>query len=128
VFSVNDDRMLIWLNDRSPAAGSFAKNFLLNYNGNGSGSDGMAKATGINGNPKAYTAAGNAKIYAAQEAADFIGVPFSDGRVPDLIGIAQYGTVYTGGTKKSAEHGGDIPQDRDVPILIAGGSIAIGAN
>jgi Type I phosphodiesterase / nucleotide pyrophosphatase len=123
VFSVNDDGMLIWLSDRSPAAESFAKNFLLNYNGNGSGSDGMAKATDINGNPKAYTAAGNAKIYAAQEAADFIGVPFNDGRVPDLIGIAQYGTVYTGGTKKIAEHGGDNPQDRDVPILIAGGSI-----
>ena len=122
-FSVNDDGMLIWLSDRSAAAESFAKNFLLSYNGNGTGADGQAKATDINGNPKPYTAAGNAKIYAGEEAAEFIGVPFRDSRVPDLIGIAQYGTVYTGGKKKIAEHGGDNPQDRDVPILVAGGSI-----
>lgn len=119
-FSVNDDGMLIWLNDRSNAAETFAKNFLLNYSGNGTGADGQAKATDINGNPKPYTQAGNAKIYAGQEAANFIGVPFNDARVPDLIGISQYGTVYTGGKHKIAEHGGDNPQDRHVPILISG--------
>jgi phosphoglycerol transferase MdoB-like AlkP superfamily enzyme len=27
--------------------------------------------------------------------------------------------VYTGGTAKIAEHGGDDPQDRHVPILVA---------
>ena len=35
----------------------------------------------------------------------------------------QHGVVYTGGTKKIAEHGGDDPQDRDVPLLIAGPAI-----
>lgn len=40
--------------------------------------------------------------------------------MPDVIGIAQYGTVYTGGQKKIAEHGGDNPQDRDVPIVVSG--------
>jgi hypothetical protein len=105
---------------------AFAKSFLLSYTGTGTGKDGHAKATDINGNPKAYTQAGNATIYAGQEAANFIGVPFSDARVPDLIGIAQYGTVYTGGTGKIAEHGGDNAQDRHVPILVSGGPIHAG--
>jgi hypothetical protein len=39
--------------------------------------------------------------------------------VPDIIGLAQHGVVYTGGKKKIAEHGGDDPQDRDVPILVS---------
>ena len=125
-FSVNDDGMLIWLSDRSSTAETFAKTFLLSYNGNGSGADGRAKATDINGNPKAYTQAGNATIYAGQDAANFIGVPFNDARVPDLIGIAQYGTVYTGGKGKIAEHGGNNPQDRDVPILVSGGPLGEG--
>jgi hypothetical protein len=120
-FSINDDGMLMWLNDRSGAA--FAKNFLLNYNGNGTGSDGHAKSTDINGNPKPYTSTGLATIYAGQEAADFIGVSASDARVPDLIGIAQYGTVFTGKKGKIAEHGGNNPQDRDVPILVSGGPV-----
>ena len=37
---------------------------------------------------------------------------------PTSLGIAQYGVVYTGGKSKIAEHGGDDPQDRDVPILV----------
>jgi phosphoglycerol transferase MdoB-like AlkP superfamily enzyme len=44
--------------------------------------------------------------------------------VPDLFGIAQYGTVYTGGQGKIAEHGGANPQDRDVPLVISGGGVA----
>jgi hypothetical protein len=122
-FSVNDDGMLIWLNDRSVTAETFAKSFLLSYNGNGTGTDSHAKATDINGHPKAYTAAGNATIYAGQDAANFIGVPFSDARVPDIIGISQHGVVYTGGKGKIAEHGGNDPQDRHVPILISGGDV-----
>jgi hypothetical protein len=120
-FSVNDDGTLIWLNDRSGA--SFARTFLLGYAGNGTGTDGKATANGIDGNPKAYTAAGLATIYAGQQAADFVGVSVNDARVPDLIGISQYGTVYTGKKKKIAEHGGNNPQDRDVPIVVAGGPV-----
>jgi hypothetical protein len=40
-----------------------------------------------------------------REAARLIGVPYLDARVPDIIGIA--------------EHGGDDPQDRNVPILVS---------
>jgi hypothetical protein len=113
-FSVNDDGMLIWLSDRTPAAETFAKNFLLNHSGTGND---------INGNPKPYTASGLAQVYAGGDAASFIGVPFSDARVPDIIGISQYGVVYTGGKKKIAEHGGDNPQDRDVPLVVSGNPI-----
>jgi arylsulfatase A-like enzyme len=38
--------------------------------------------------------------------------------VPDVIGIAQYGVVYTGHKGKIAEHGGDHLEDRNVPILV----------
>ena len=52
--------------------------------------------------------------------AGFFGVPRGDARVPDLVGIVQHGVVYTGGTGKIAEHGGDDPQDRHVPLLVYG--------
>jgi hypothetical protein len=60
---------------------------------------------------------GLAQIYAGQEAADFFGVPYSDPRYPEVFGRVQIGVVYAGGSK-IAEHGGDNPADRNVPILI----------
>jgi Type I phosphodiesterase / nucleotide pyrophosphatase len=113
-FSVNDDGMLIWLNDRSDAATSFARDFLLGFSGTGND---------INGNPKPYTQAGNAQIFAGADAAAYFHVAPGDPRVPDLLGIAQYGVVYTGGHGKIAEHGGANPQDRDVPLVVSGGSL-----
>jgi len=110
-FAVDDDGVLMWLNDRSPTATEFAKQFLLGYSGTGND---------INGKPKPYTHAGLTQVYAGEAAADFMGVQPGDGRVPDVIGIAQYGTVYTGGKGKIAEHGGDNPQDRNVPIVVSG--------
>jgi hypothetical protein len=65
----------------------------------------------------------SSEIYTGVDSANFMGVPFADPRVPDVIGIAQYGTVYTGGTKKIAEHGGDNPQDRNVPIIVSGNPV-----
>jgi hypothetical protein len=117
-FSVNDDGMLAWLNDRSTAADNFATSFLLGYSGTGND---------INGNPKPYTSSGLSQVYAGKDAAAFIGLPANDARVPDIIGIAQYGTVYTGGHGKIAEHGGDNPQDRDVPLLVSGQPVAAAA-
>jgi arylsulfatase A-like enzyme len=125
-FAVNDDGWLMWTNDRSQAATDFARNFLLSYNGKGDKSDGKAKATDIQGNPKAYTGAGLSTIYSGAAAAAFMGVPAGDPRVPDVIGIAEYGTVYTGGTGKIAEHGGDNPQDRDVALIVSGGEVPEG--
>jgi hypothetical protein len=74
----------------------------------------------INGNPKPYTSSGLAHAYAGAEAAAVFGVPAGDARVPDVLGIAQHGSVYTGKQGKIAEHGGDDPQDRDVPLLVSG--------
>ncbi|HKW07819.1 MAG TPA: alkaline phosphatase family protein [Candidatus Dormibacteraeota bacterium] len=122
-FAVNDDGWLQWDNDTSQAAADFAKAFLLAYNGKGDGSDGKAIATDIQGSAKPYTSTGLSAVHAGADAANFTGVPFGDPRVPDVIGIAQVGTVYTGGTGKVAEHGGDNPQDRDVALVVSGGDV-----
>jgi hypothetical protein len=115
-FAVNDDGWLMWTTDRSQEATDWAKKFLQNYSGTGND---------IFGKPKAFTSAGldPNKIYSGAAAAAFMGVPFGDPRVPDLIGVSQYGTVYTGGKGKIAEHGGNNPQDRDVPIVVSGGEV-----
>jgi type I phosphodiesterase/nucleotide pyrophosphatase len=110
-FSINDDGMVIWLNDRSATATQFAKTFLLNHSGTGND---------INGNPKAYTASGLKKVYAGAAAAAYFDVTAGNSRVPDVFGISQYGVVYTGKKAKIAEHGGANPQDRDVPLVVSG--------
>jgi hypothetical protein len=110
-FAVDDDGMLIWLNDRSDAATSFARTFLLNHSGVGND---------IRGNPKPYASSGLAQVYAGATAAHYFGVQAGDPRVPDVLGISQYGVVYTGKMGKIAEHGGANPQDRDVPLVVSG--------
>lgn len=139
--SINDDGMYIWLtvprSDPSyQSAADFARTFLLGYDGNGTGSDGKAKATSVTGDPKAYTHAGldPLRTVAGAAALTFFtsranvsgsvsGETERLSRVPDLVGVAQVGTVYTGGTKKIAEHGGANPQDLSVPLLVAGAHV-----
>jgi hypothetical protein len=104
----DDDGMLLWLNDRSTTATDYARQFLLNYN------DSTASVDG-----KPVTSAGLSQVYAGAAAAQLIGVAPSDPRVPDVIGIAQYGVVYTSHKTKIAEHGGAHTEDRNVPILVA---------
>ncbi len=114
VFSVDDDGMLLWTSDRSAAATGFVKTYLLTH---------TATGNDINGNPVTMIpASGLTQVYAGEGVADLIGVSAMDPRLPDVIGIARYGTVYTGGQGKIAEHGGDNPQDRNVPILVSGPS------
>jgi arylsulfatase A-like enzyme len=117
-FSIDDDGMYMWLNDRSQAAADFAKTFLLGHSGTG---------TDITGAPKPYTQSGLATVYAGADAAAYFHIPAGDTvgnqRVPDLVGITQVGTVYTGGKGKIAEHGGANPQDREVPLVVTGGNI-----
>jgi hypothetical protein len=103
----DDDGMLLWLNDRSQTATDFARSFLLNYHDSSASIDG-----------KPVVSAGLQTVYAGSAAATFIGVSQTDPRVPDVIGIAQHGVVYTGKKAKIAEHGGDDIQDRNVPILV----------
>jgi hypothetical protein len=123
--SLNDDAMLLWFanGNRSALADSFATTFLQGYNGDGTGTDGHAKATDVATASVAYTAAGLAAIHAGPEAAAFIGTDVGDPRVPDVIGVVQHGVVYTGKTAKIAEHGGDDPADRHVPLVVAGPGI-----
>jgi hypothetical protein len=110
-FTVDDDGMLMWLNDRSPAATEFAKQFLLSHSGVGND---------INLNPKAYTQSGLAQVFAGEAADEYFKVPSGDPRAPDVLGISQYGVVFTGGHGKIAEHGGANPQDRNVPLVVSG--------
>ncbi|WP_433305344.1 alkaline phosphatase family protein [Actinoplanes sp. CA-030573] len=112
---INDGAMLMWLADRSPAAAAFAQRFLPGHDGTGNDITGAAKP---------YTASGLAHVYSGAAAAGFIGVRPGDERVPDLIGIAQPGVVYTAKKSKIAEHGGNTPADRHVPIVVAGAGIA----
>lgn len=114
-FFVNDDAMIMWLADRSPAAAAFVKERLASGTGEG---------TDIAGNPKPFTASGTDKIYAGAESAAFFGSAPSDPRVPDLYATTQPGTVYTGGTSKIAEHGGVTAADRNVPLIVAGPGIS----
>src|SRR4029079_4570459 len=57
------------------------------------------------------------KVEAGAAPPDADGVPYSDPRYPHVFGRVQIGVVYTGGSK-IAEHGGDNPGDRDVPVFV----------
>ena len=74
------------------------------------------KTASVDGKP--VTSAGLWQVYTGKAAAQLFGVDQSDPRVPDVIGIAQYGVVYTSHKAKIAEHGGDHVEDRNVPILV----------
>jgi len=106
-FGVDDDGIILWLNDRTTEATDYARQFLLNYNDSTASVD-----------EKPVTSAGLSQVFAGVAAARLIGVGQSDPRVPDVIGLAQYGVVYTGHKSKIAEHGGDHLEDRNVPIVI----------
>ncbi|MEU8687834.1 alkaline phosphatase family protein [Streptomyces sp. NPDC048665] len=109
--AVDDDAMLIWLTDRSKAATAFAKAYLLARSGTGNGIDGKARP---------FTASGLKTLYAGVAAAGYFHARPGDSRVPDLVGVTQYGVVYTGGKGKIAEHGGAHADDLDVPLVVTG--------
>lgn len=50
--------------------------------------------------------------------------PLVDLRTPDIIVAPNAGVVYTGGTKKIAEHGGSAQDDRNVMLLLSHPSFA----
>jgi hypothetical protein len=104
----DDDGLLWWLSDRSQAAANFAKNYLWTHS---------APAVNYAGQTITVQHSGLAQIFAGQQSAQFFGVPNSDPHHPDVFAISQVGTIYTGGSK-IAEHGGDNPADRDVPLVV----------
>jgi hypothetical protein len=114
-FSVDDDGMLLWLSDRSAVALATAKHYLLTH----------SAPANRNGDPTgtfstSVPASGLTAVYTGAAADRLIGAKTGDSHVPDLIGIAQQGVVYTGKTAKIAEHGGDHPEDLNVPLVVSG--------
>ena len=120
-FALDDDGMLVWLSNRSLPALVFAKQYLLTH----------SAPANVAGDPKGVysttvAASGLTRVYIGAGANTFIGAAHGDPNAPDLIGIVQHGVVYTGNVKKIAEHGGDDPQDRNVPLVVSGAGVAAG--
>ncbi|MGZ4669821.1 MAG: alkaline phosphatase family protein, partial [Blastococcus sp.] len=116
-FSLDDDGMLLWLSDRSPAATQYVRSYLMTHPATGNGIDGGARTV---------ASSGLSRVEAGPGAAAFFGVGVAEPRHPDVVGIADHGVVYTGKKSKIAEHGGNDPQDRHVPLLVAGPGVARG--
>ena len=120
-FSVDDDAMLIWLSDRRADALAFVANYLRTHSAPANlatDPKGVFSAT--------VSSSGLAHIYTGGAADTLVRARNGDARTPDVIGIAQHGVVYTGKTAKISEHGGDSPDDRDVPIVVSGAGAAHG--
>ncbi len=109
----DDDLWQSYLSVKTQAAADFVKNYLWNH----SATAVLYSNDGVNRGTQQVPHSGLAQIYAGHQAARFFGVPYSDPRYPDVFGRVQVGTVYTGATK-IAEHGGENPGDRDVPLLV----------
>jgi len=115
VAGTDDDLWQSYLSVKTQGAANFVKQYLWDH----SATAVLYNNDGVNRGTMQVAHSGLAKIYAGQEAADFFGVPYSDPRYPDVFGRVQVGVVYTGGSK-IAEHGGNNPADRHVPILVYG--------
>ena len=96
------------MSDRSQTATDFVKSYLWAHS---------APAVNYAGQTITVQHSGLQEIFAGQQSAQFFGVPYLDPHHPDVFGISQVGTIYTTGTK-IAEHGGDNPGDRDVPLVV----------
>jgi hypothetical protein len=119
VAGTDDDAIMWWLSDRSAAATEFVKHYLWTHSATGNTATGGSRT---------LAHSGLRKLYVGADAARYFGVPASEPRHPDVWGIVQAGVVYTGGTKKIAEHGGANPADRDVPIVVYGPGIQPGVS
>jgi len=62
---------------------------------------------------------GQGEIFAGPSLALQFNDPLTDSRTPDIIVAPNVGVVYTGGTKKVAEHGGFAYDDRNVLLIVS---------
>jgi hypothetical protein len=113
VAGTDDDLWQSYLSVKTQQAADFVKHYLWTHDATAQ----LYNNDGVNRGTEQVPHSGLAQIYAGHESARFFGVPYGDPRYPDVFGRVQVGTVYTGGTK-IAEHGGDNPGDRDVPLLV----------
>jgi arylsulfatase A-like enzyme len=102
--ALEDDVAVLWLKDNSPAATANA-------------------AAQLEANAAAIGADGGEIFYGPNLALMF-NDPAKDPRTPNLIVAPNVGVVYTGGTKKLAEHGGFAHEDTTVMMLVANPAIA----
>ena len=112
----NDDALMLWLSDRSPEAARFTAQWLMSHPATGTTYNAADPTTA--GPSRTLPSSGLVRVFTGRAAARYFGVEPSDPRHPDVWGVVQHGVVYTGGTKKIAEHGGPAPEDRDVPLLV----------
>ncbi len=103
VQALEDDVSLLWLATNDPAATANAVSTLENN----------AAAIGASGG----------EIYSGALLDLLFNDPANDPRTPNIIVAPDVGVVYTGGTKKIAEHGGFAHDDRAVMMLVANPSI-----
>ena len=94
-FVMDDDIALIWLQDQSQT---------------------KAVARYLNANAGALFID---EVMAGDELKLKFNSPLTDTRVPDIIVQPQYGTIYTGSTKKNAEHGGFSFGDTNVGLIVS---------
>jgi hypothetical protein len=113
VAGTDDDLWQSYLSVKTQDAANFVKNYLWSHPATAV----LYSNDGVNRGTQQVDHSGLAQIYAGHDAANFFGVPYTNPRYPDVFGRVQIGVVYTGGSK-IAEHGGDNPADRDVPILV----------
>jgi len=90
-----DDISLIWLTDQSQTE-SFVATLAANENLFGQG-----------------------EIFSGPSLTLQFNDPLTDSRTPDIIVAPNVGVVYTGGTKKVAEHGGFAYDDRNVLLIVS---------
>lgn len=102
--AIEDDVSLIWLNNPStaPAATQMLQSSL--------------------------SQTGGGEIFSGAAMRLLYGDPMADSRVPDLIVTPNIGVIYTGGTKKLAEHGGFANDDTNVLLIVSNPSLPPGPN
>ena len=113
VAGTDDDLWQSYLSVKTQDAADFVADYLWSHPATAV----LYNNDGVDRGTEQVAHSGLAQIYAGHQAAEFFGVPYLDPRYPDVFGRVQVGVVYTGGSK-IAEHGGDNPADRDVPILV----------
>jgi hypothetical protein len=67
---------------------------------------------------------GAGEIFSGKSLALIFNPPSADPRSPDIVVAPNVGVVYTGGTKKLAEHGGFANDDRNVMLLVSNPSLS----
>jgi hypothetical protein len=117
-FSVDDDVMLLWLSNRSAAAQTFAKHYLLTHS---APANTIGDAKGVYST--SVPSSGLRSVVTGPAADGFVGARVGDTHAPDLIGLTRQGVVYTGKVSKIAEHGGDAKADRNVALVISGAGV-----